>query len=261
MKKCLICILWVLVCLSLDTQAQGAKKVKVSARERLINEYYMMADSCYKNNKYHDAILYANKGVSEIKNIKKFKELYYDLKMVDVLCYMNLNEFSMALTILDELEKISLTSWHQAKIYLNEFYCYREVEDWHQVISSAEKCLHIVSEWDDVTDIILNLKQGIAKSYARLGLYDISNEYYSSTLELAKELGSEKDYISCCHDIYFEFYDKWYSTLVVDVISELMKFYEDNFSIDYDYCILMYQKAANYTQLGKFELAYKSIIK
>ena len=71
MKKCLICILWVLVCLSLDTQAQGAKKVKVSARERLINEYYMMADSCYKNNNYHDAILYANKGVSEIKNIKK----------------------------------------------------------------------------------------------------------------------------------------------------------------------------------------------
>lgn len=260
MKKCLICILWVLVCLSLDTQAQGAKKVKVSARERLINEYYMMADSCYKNNNYHDAILCANKGVSEIKNIKKFKELYYDLKMVDVLCYMNLNEFSMALTILDELEKISLTSWHQAKIYLNEFYCYREIEDWHQVISSAEKCLHIVSEWDDVTDIILNLKQGIAKSYARLGLYDISNEYYSSTLELAKELGSEKDYISCCHDIYFEFYDKWYSTLVVDVISELMKFHEDNFSIDYDYCILMYQKAANYTQLGKFELAYKSYL-
>ena len=254
MKKYLICILGALICLSFSTQAQGTKK------EKLINEYYMMADSCYHDNNYLDAIMYANRGASAINNVKKFREIYFQLKEIEVMSYMAQNDHNTALSILSELKQLSLGPWYFAKIYFTESICYQEIEEWSQVVSSSEKCLNIIEEWDDAKDIILNLKQGIAKSYARLGLYDISNEYYSSTLELAKELVSEEDYISYCYEIYFEFYNTWYSTLVIDVISELIKFHESNFSIDFDYCALMYQKAANYTQLGKFELAYKSYL-
>ena len=254
MKKYLICILGALICLSFSTQAQETKK------EKLINEYYMMADSCYHDNNYLDAIMYANRGASEINNVKKFREIYFQLKEIEVMSYMAQNDYNTALSILSELKQLSLGPWYFAKIYFTESICYQEIEEWSQVVSSSEKCLNIIEEWDDAKDIILNLRQGIAKSYARLGLYDISNEYYSSTLELAKELESEEDYIRCCYDIYFEFYNKWYSTLVIDVIAELMKFHETNFSKDFDYCALMYQKAANYTQLGKFELAYKSYL-
>ena len=254
MKKYLICILGALICLSFSTQAQETKK------EKLINEYYMMADSCYHDNNYLDAIMYANRGVSEINNVKKFREIYFQLKEIEVMSYMAQNDYNTALSILSELKQLSLGPWYFAKIYFTESICYQEIEEWSQVVSSSEKCLNIIEEWDDAKDIILNLRQGIAKSYARLGLYDISNEYYSSTLDLAKELESEEDYIRYCYDIYFEFYNKWYSTLVIDVIAELMKFHETNFSKDFDYCALMYQKAANYTQLGKFELAYKSYL-
>ena len=258
MKKCLISVLCVSICLSLNAQSQETKKL--SARERIINEYYELADSCYNVNNYVDAIMYVNKGVSEIKHIKKFKEIYFQLKEIEVMSYMAQNDYDPALSILSELKQLSLGPWYFAKIYFTESICYQEIEEWLQVISSSEECLNIIEEWDDAKDIILKLKQGIAKSYARLGLYDISNKYYSNVLELAKEMSSEEEYIRCCYEIYFEFYNTWYSTLVIDAISEIMKFYKDEFSIDYDYCVLMYQKAANYTQLGNFELAYKSYL-
>ena len=257
MKRYLICIFGALVCLSLNVQAQEAKKKKPSAQEQFINEYYMMADSCLNNDNYSAAIMYASEGVAKIKNVKKNQDIYYDLKMIEVVSYMSLNEFNTALSILLDLEKLSLSSWHIAKINWNKFYCYSEIEEWEKAISSAEECLSIIEGTDNSSDIVLDLKEGVAHSYACLGLYDISNEYYYYALKLAKESCSEDDYMSCCYKIYFEFYDIWYSAFIVDVISELMKYHVENFSIDEEYCLLHKQKADNHRQLGNFELAYE----
>lgn len=95
MKKYLTCMLWVLVCLSLN--AQGVKKEKFSSRERLINEYYMMADSCYKCGNFVDAIKYAQQGTMSIKNKKKSRTTYVNLRVLEAISYNYLGNFNMAL--------------------------------------------------------------------------------------------------------------------------------------------------------------------
>ena len=258
MKKFLICLSLIFISLSLAAQSDKRQKKRQSPNEIILNECYIKADSCYKCDNYSDAIMYAAKGIGEIKNIKRYKNHFYDLRMLEVISYMNLNEFDKALEILSELERLTLTAWHQAKIYLNKYFCHFELKEWDHAISNAEDCLRIVGNWDDSEDIIFALKKGIAKSYSCIGQFEISEEYYSIALEYAKEFCPYEDYISCCFEIYKVFYDLWYSKFVIGVLSELIAYHETNYPIDEHYCYLLAQRAHNYCQLSNFELAYES---
>lgn len=244
------------MCLSFNVQAQGTKKEKLSSRERLINECYMMADSCLNCDNYSDAIMYASKGVGEIKNIWKFKELYYDLNMVEVESYMHLNDFDRALDILLNLKKILDGSWYLENLYSYEFSCYENLKDWEQAILTSQKCLSIIENRDGAAELILDIKLGLARAYARNHQYDISNKYYAEALEYAKQNCSEQTYVYCCVEIYDEFNNLWYSNLVLDAISELIIFCEKNNYINEDYCELLLDKAITAEKLGNPQLAY-----
>lgn len=256
MKRYLICIFGALVCLYLNVQAQEVKKMKLGAREQLINEYYMMADSCLKNDNYSDALMYANKGVEEIKNINKYKERYFELRQIEALSYMGQGDYNSALSILSQLERLPLSSGYIAEIYFNELICYNEIEDWAQVISSSQKCLSIIEEWDDAKKEILSCKLTIAEAYARSGQYDISDEYYTDILKFVKQDFDKEVYIECCAEIYYVFFNKWFSTTIFDAISELVTFNEQNNLIDEEYCTLLLEQGMNAQQLGNFQLAY-----
>lgn len=255
MKKYLICILWASVCLSLNVHAQE-KKGKLSAQERLVKEYYMMADSCLNYDNYDDAIMYANKGIGEIKNIRKFKERYCELKEIEALSYMGQGEFKSTLSILSQLEQLQLDPWYLAKIYFTESICFYEIEDWSQVISSSQKCLSIIEEWEDARELILDTKLRIARAYAQCNQYDISNDYYTDILEFIKQWFDKEDYIECCAEIYSVFFNRWFSTTILEAISELVTFSEQNNLIDEEYCTLLLEQGMNAQQLGMFQLAY-----
>ena len=218
MKKYLVCLMLAFICLSINAQAQKEKKVKFSALERRINEYYMLADSCLNSDNYSDAIMYAGKGVTEINNVKKFGEIYFQLKEIEVMSYMAQNDYNQALSILSELKQLSLGPWCFAKIYFTESICYQEIEDWAQVISSSQKCLSIIEEWDDAKKEILSCKLTIAEAYARSGQYDISDEYYTDILKFVKQDFDKEVYIECCAEIYYVFFNKWFSTTTLDAI-------------------------------------------
>ena len=251
-------MLWALMCLSFNVQAQGTKKEKLSSRERLINECYMMADSCLNCDNYSDAIMYASKGVGEIKNIWKFKELYYDLKMVEVKSYMHMNDYSTALSVLLNLEKKSSGPWHLANLYYCEFSCYESLKDWEQAILTSQKCLNIIEKWDEVAELILEVKLGLARSYARNHQYDISNKSYAEALEYAKQNCNEQTYVYCCSEICDELSHVGYSDLVIGAISELIRFYEKNNYIDEVYCELLRLKGKNAREVGDVQLYYDS---
>jgi len=261
MKKYLICILWASVCLSLNVQAQEAKKKKLSAREQLINEYYMMADSCLKCDNYSDAITYATRGVGEIKNIKKSKDLYYDLKMIEAMSYMSLRDFTTALSVLCTLENLSLGPWHIAKLYYNKSACYEELKDWSQSLLNYEKCLNIIENWDDAAELILRVKLGVARIYALSGQYNISNDFYEDIVEYVKQNFDKETYLECCDEICNSFYSIWYSPLYLEAISEIQSFYEENNIIDEGYCSILLEKGMIAHHLSQFQLAYDTFRK
>lgn len=256
MKKCLICILWVLVCLSLDTQAQVAKKVKVSARERLINEYYMMADSCLNNDNYSDAIVYAQKGIREISKPNKHKTIYFELRETEVLAYGYLAEYDLALSILQDMKRMDLDSWSIAKIYWYESFYYEKVGNWSQTISSCEKCLKLIGNIDDTSDLIIDSRLRLARSYTRIGKYEIADQHYSSILRFVKQNSDNETILMCCAEIYEELRSTWNSMLVIEAISELVTYCEEHNYIDEDYCFLLLDKGINFQELGNFLKAY-----
>jgi len=251
--------MWTFICLSINTQAQETKKVKVNYREQRINEYYMMADSCFNCDDYINAIKYANKGIELIKNRNKNKVQYYELKEITALTYMNTQEYELALSIFHDLESIGLDSEYIAYIYYYSSRCYSKLANWSHAIMASEKCLEIMKEWHNSKDLVLEVSLNLADLYAKNGNYEEAEKLYLYLKDDYYNL-TTSDYYSYLIKIRESFKTQWYSSFYLGILLELTDYFRNQYDSSKDYCIVCSDLAYVAQNIGYTDIAYKAYI-
>lgn len=220
--------------------------------------YYELADSCYQAHEYEKAIVYAQNGVSLIKKIDRSVQLYYDLRLTEVLSLISIGDFESALSVIWSVRDLNIPESYHAKLHYNEMYCHLCLDKHHDALISAEKLLSIIVDLENVDELILYVRYTIAELHARLGSYEIANQIYSELLTEFEMNEDSENYLYCCKEIYNNLLGVWYSSLMTKALSAVIEDLQSNGIVNEQYCFVLMESGTNAQMLGDFNAAYDS---
>lgn len=244
---------------------QDVDKEFKNKREMKIHKFYVIADSCYKSSNYNDALANAQKGKSIVGKWKKYSDEYFNLRELEALSYMSLEDYKSADSIFMELRE-KYPSDYSVLFYSG--LCNSYLSNWEKAIEYYNVCINYLEELNllqsglnvDAEKILLSVKTNLVNAYIKIERYDLAFEVlYPMKIELKDKLSEEEyiDYLYYLAGLYGipESAPKWIDKLLLDVLEEL---YVYNIQINEkeDACLILEHIVQPAILLGNYSLAY-----
>lgn len=140
--------------------------------------------------KLSKAIEHGMEGIELAEQVGNYERLT-QIKGNLAALYMEIDEYEKAKELLDQIENIPRVYSNVFKVacYINQAECCNHLGDIDQAIVYITKALELAEEY--IPKMVPNVLKEMAHIYATKGCYDIAEEYFVKSVELAKAAGAQ----------------------------------------------------------------------